>query len=91
MGAKMVHQVAKKTADKAGDGTTTATVLAQAIFTEGLKHVTAGANPVHLQRGINAAAPSPRAIDEARRPCKGKATTRRSRRSAPTTTTRSAS
>jgi len=56
MGAKMVNEVARKTADKAGDGTTTATVLAQAIFTAGLKHVTAGANPAVLQRGILAAA-----------------------------------
>jgi len=56
MGAKMVNEVAKKTADKAGDGTTTATVLAEAIFSEGLRHVAAGANPVQLQRGINAAA-----------------------------------
>lgn len=74
MGAKMVHQVAKKTADKAGDGTTSATVLAQAIFTEGLKHVAAGANPVHLQRGINKAAEiAAEAIDELAVPCKGKA------------------
>ncbi|MEM1185594.1 MAG: chaperonin GroEL [Planctomycetota bacterium] len=74
MGAKMVHQVAKKTADKAGDGTTAATVLAQAIFTEGLKHVAAGANPVHLQRGINNAAEAVAgAIDEIATPCKGKA------------------
>ncbi len=56
MGAKMVVEVAKKTADKAGDGTTAATVLAEAIFKEGLRHVTAGANPVAIQRGINAAA-----------------------------------
>lgn len=55
MGAKLVNQVAKKTADKAGDGTTTATILAEAIFTEGLKHVIAGYNPVELQRGILAA------------------------------------
>ncbi|QNN23903.1 chaperonin GroEL [Planctomycetales bacterium ZRK34] len=55
MGAKMVNEVARKTADKAGDGTTTATVLAQAIFTAGLRHVTAGANPTILQRGILAA------------------------------------
>lgn len=74
MGAKMVHQVAKKTADKAGDGTTSATVLAQAIFTEGLKHVSAGANPVHLQRGINTAAQvAAEAIDELAVPCRGKA------------------
>ena len=74
MGAKMVHQVAKKTADKAGDGTTAATVLAQAIFTEGLRHVTAGANAVQLQRGINKAAEAAAAgIDELAVPCKGKA------------------
>ncbi len=74
MGAKMVHQVAKKTADKAGDGTTAATVLAQAIFTEGLKNVQAGANPVHLQRGINMAAEAiSGAIDAIAVPCKGKA------------------
>ena len=74
MGAKMVHQVAKKTADKAGDGTTAATVLAQAIFTQGLRHVTAGANPVALQRGINNAAQAvAESIDELAIPCKGKA------------------
>lgn len=56
MGAQMVHQVAKKTADLAGDGTTTATVLANAIFKSGLRHVTSGANAVAIQRGINAAA-----------------------------------
>jgi len=56
MGAQMVHQVAKKTADLAGDGTTTATVLANAIFKEGLRHLTVGANAVAIQRGINAAA-----------------------------------
>ncbi len=56
MGAKMVNEVAKRTADKAGDGTTTATVLAQEIFSQGLRHVTAGANPTVLQRGIVAAA-----------------------------------
>ena len=56
MGAKMVNEVAKKTADLAGDGTTAATVLAEAIFTEGLRFVTSGANPVQIQRGINAAA-----------------------------------
>ena len=56
MGAKMVNEVASKTSDKVGDGTTTSTVLAEAIYTEGLKHVTAGANPMALQRGINRAA-----------------------------------
>src|ERR1700742_1189431 len=52
MGAQMVKEVATKTSDNAGDGTTTATVLAQAIFREGLKNVTAGANPMAIQRGI---------------------------------------
>jgi len=54
MGAQMVREVASKTSDVAGDGTTTATVLAQAIYTEGLKNVTAGANPMDLKRGIDA-------------------------------------
>lgn len=55
MGAQMVREVASKTSDVAGDGTTTATVLAQAIFREGLKNVTAGANPMDLKRGIDMA------------------------------------
>src|SRR5213595_1522663 len=55
MGAQMVKEVATKTSDNAGDGTTTATVLAQAIFREGLKNVTAGANPMALKRGIDRA------------------------------------
>jgi chaperonin GroEL len=55
MGAQMVREVASKTSDTAGDGTTTATVLAEAIFREGLKYVTAGANPIGIQRGINKA------------------------------------
>src|SRR6187401_2219862 len=55
MGAQMVKEVATKTSDLAGDGTTTATVLAQAIFREGLKNVTAGANPMSLKRGIDQA------------------------------------
>jgi len=55
MGAQMVKEVATKTSDNAGDGTTTATVLAQAIFREGLKNVTAGANPIYLKRGIDKA------------------------------------
>src|SRR5439155_288861 len=55
MGAQMVKEVATKTSDIAGDGTTTATVLAQAIFREGLKSVTAGANPMSLKRGIDKA------------------------------------
>ncbi|MBC8181234.1 chaperonin GroEL [candidate division KSB1 bacterium] len=55
MGAQMVKEVASKTSDIAGDGTTTATVLAQAIYKEGLRNVTAGANPTHLKRGIDEA------------------------------------
>ena len=55
MGAQMLKEVAAKTSDVAGDGTTTATVLAQAIFKEGLRNVTAGANPMALQRGIEKA------------------------------------
>ncbi len=56
MGAQMVREVSEKTSDEAGDGTTTATVLAQAIINEGLKNVTAGANPMALKRGIDKAA-----------------------------------
>ena len=58
MGAQMVREVASKTADIAGDGTTTATVLAEAIYREGLKSVTAGANPIYLKRGIDKAVES---------------------------------
>lgn len=56
MGAQMVKEVASKTADKAGDGTTTATVLVRAIYTEGLRNVAAGANPMDLKRGMDKAA-----------------------------------
>ena len=55
MGAQMVREVASKTSDVAGDGTTTATVLAQCIFREGVKSVAAGANPMELKRGIESA------------------------------------
>src|SRR5438046_9061665 len=55
MGAQMVREVASKTSDDAGDGTTTATLLAEAIYREGLKFVTAGANPIGIQRGIQKA------------------------------------
>src|SRR5881227_3753981 len=55
MGAQMVREVASKTSDVAGDGTTTATILAQAIFREGVKSVAAGANPMAIKRGIDAA------------------------------------
>ncbi|MHC4299895.1 MAG: chaperonin GroEL [Planctomycetota bacterium] len=72
MGAKMVNEVASKTSDVVGDGTTTSTVLAEAIYTEGLKHVTAGSNPMALQRGISkAAAVATKHIQEASRPVKG--------------------
>jgi len=62
MGAQMVREVASKTSDAAGDGTTTATVLAEAIFREGLKYVTAGANPIGIQRGVQKAVDA--AIDQ---------------------------
>jgi len=65
MGAQMVKEVATKTSDNAGDGTTTATVLAQAIFREGLKNVTAGANPMALKRGIDRAVST--VVDELKR------------------------
>src|SRR5881392_1998043 len=55
MGAQMVKEVASKTSDVAGDGTTTATVLAQAIYREGIKNVTAGANPMEVKKGIEIA------------------------------------
>jgi chaperonin GroEL len=54
-GAKLVKEVASQTQDKAGDGTTTATVLAQAMITEGIKNITSGANPIELKRGIEIA------------------------------------
>jgi chaperonin GroEL len=65
MGAQMVKEVATKTSDLAGDGTTTATVLAQAIYREGLKNVTAGANPMELKRGIDRAVEA--IVDELKR------------------------
>ena len=55
MGAQMVKEVASKTNDNAGDGTTTATILAQAIVSEGIKYVTAGMNPMDIKRGIDKA------------------------------------
>src|SRR3569833_3178867 len=65
MGAQLVKEVASNTADEAGDGTTTATVLAQAIIREGLKAVAVGANPMDLKRGIDKAAAA--AVEELRR------------------------
>src|SRR5262249_3781153 len=90
MGAQMIKEVASKTSDVAGDGTTTATVLAQAIFREGLKNVTAGANPMGLKRGIEQAVERSSRIS---RRCPRRPRTRkrspRSRRSRRTTTRRS--
>jgi chaperonin GroEL len=74
MGAKMVNQAAKKTADVAGDGTTAATLLTAGIYTAGLKFVTAGANPVAIQRGIlEASRVAGDAINATAAKCKGKA------------------
>ncbi len=74
MGAKMVVEVAKRTNDKAGDGTTSATVLAHAIYAEGLRHVAVGGNAVAIQRGINAAAEvACEAVVDLATPCRGKA------------------
>ncbi len=74
MGAKMINEVAKKTADVAGDGTTCATVLARSIYREGLRHVTVGADAMSIQRGINAAAKAAgAAIERMAGSCKGKA------------------
>ncbi len=72
MGAKMANQVASKTSDVVGDGTTTAVVLAEAIMAEGLKHVTAGTNPMALKRGIDlAVAAAVESIAAQAKPCKG--------------------
>jgi chaperonin GroEL len=72
-GAQMVREVASKTSDTAGDGTTTATVLAQAIYREGIKNVTAGANPMEIKRGIELAArAAAEAIDSMSKPVEGK-------------------
>jgi chaperonin GroEL len=70
MGAQMVREVASKTSDVAGDGTTTATILAQAIVREGMKFVAAGMNPMDLKRGIDmAVAATLEALRNASRPC----------------------
>jgi chaperonin GroEL len=72
-GAQMVREVASKTSDTAGDGTTTATVLAQAIYREGIKNVTAGANPMDVKRGIELAVKAAvEAIDKLSKPVEGK-------------------
>ena len=91
MGAQMVKEVATKTQDVAGDGTTTATILAQAIIKEGIKNVTAGANPMYIKKGIQRRSrPSSRSSSSRARRSR---TTRSaaSPPSAPTTTPRSAS
>src|ERR1700693_23165 len=73
MGAQMVREVASKTSDVAGDGTTTATVLAQAIYREGIKNVTAGSNPMELKRGIEMAVKAAGdSIDKEAQPREGK-------------------
>src|SRR3954465_14385402 len=72
-GATMVREVAAKTSDTAGDGTTTATVLAQAIYREGIKNVTAGANPMDVKRGIELAAKAAvDSTDKRAKPVEGK-------------------
>src|SRR5437870_13760995 len=72
-GAQMVREVASKTSDIAGDGTTTATVLAQAIYREGIKDVTAGANPMYVKRGIEIGVKAAvEAIDKMSKPVEGK-------------------
>ncbi len=72
-GAQMVREVASKTSDTAGDGTTTATVLAQAIYREGIKNVTAGANPMELKKGIELAVKAAvESIDKQSKPVEGK-------------------
>lgn len=84
----MVNEVASKTSDNAGDGTTTATVLAQAIFREGLKNVTAGANPMDIKRGIEDAVEL--IVDEIHKQAKPTKDKKKLHRSAPSplTTTR---
>jgi len=81
MGAQMVKEVASKTSDVAGDGTTTATILTQAIYREGLRNVTAGRNPMSLKRGIDKAVEVVNAkLEELSMPTKGKKRDRSSRR-----------
>ncbi len=73
MGAQLVREVASKTSDVAGDGTTTATVLAQAIYREGVKHLSAGANPMELKRGIDKAVDAAiQTLKELSKPCQSK-------------------
>ena len=92
MGAQMVKEVASRTSDQAGDGTTTATVLAQAIVREGAKAVAAGMNPMDLKRGIDMAVEAvvDRHQEGSRRRSRPTPRSPRSARSRPTTTARSA-
>src|SRR5438105_15702100 len=74
MGAQMVKEVASKTSDKAGDGATTATVLAEAIYSEGLRNIAAGANPLDLKRGMEKAVKTVvKELEKAATPTKDKA------------------
>ena len=86
MGAQMVKEVASKTSDIAGDGTTTATVLAQAIVHEGMKYVAAGMNPMDLKRGIDKAVTA--LVAELKKASKATPPPRKSPRSAPSPPTR---
>lgn len=91
MGAQMVKEVASKTSDVAGDGTTTATVLAQAIYREGTKLVAAGVNPMDLKRGIEKSVVKVvAALEEQSSPRRTRGRSRRSAPSRPTETRRSA-
>ena len=91
MGAQMVKEVASKTSNVAGDGTTTATVYAEAIYDEGLKNLAAGANAMELKRGITLAVDAViEKLQEMSVPVKGKTRSRRSAPAPPTRTARSA-
>ena len=90
MGAQMVKEVASKTNDEAGDGTTTATVLAQAIVREGMKSVAAGMNPMDLKRGIDKAVEAPRSSKTSRSARSRSKTATKSPRSAPSPPTATA-
>lgn len=91
MGAQLVREVASKTSDVAGDGTTTATVLAQAIYREGVKNITAGANPMEIKRGIDKAVEVAIAeLKKISKPCQNKKKLPKLALFLPTTTTPSA-
>jgi len=89
MGAKLVNEVASKTSDTAGDGTTTATVLARAIYTEGLRSISLGANPTVVRRGIEVAVEAAlKSIEKLARPVESSSRSLRLARFPPTTTKR---